>query len=201
MKNYITFTKRGIFSTFLLFLSALVLSSCEKETMTENLETASFSAKVAPAAMKGDLTIGEIATTNDDFEELVAALSYVDQELQTELVSLFVSGTDQYTVFAPTDDAFEALYLAQGVETIEGLPATLVRDVLLYHVTEGRRASNSVVPSQKPREIETLLGASFYVNKDATIDAIGNQASIVTPDISASNGVIHIIDTVLLPIE
>lgn len=201
MKNYIAFSRRGIFSTFLMFLSALVLTSCEKESMTENVETASFSAKVAPAAIKGDLSIGEIATTNDDFEELVAALVYVDQELQTELVPLFVSGTDQYTVFAPTDDAFYTLYSALGIESIEELPATLVRDVLLYHVTEGRRASNSVLPPQKPREIVTLLGESFYVTKDATIQAIGNEASIVRPDISASNGIIHVIDAVLLPIE
>lgn len=201
MKKFNLFTRQGVFSLFGFLLVAFLFSSCEKESVSESLETANFTASVSPAAMKGAESIGEIAITNEDFEELVKALSYVDAELDTGLVPLFVSGTDQYTVFAPTDDAFGDLYDALGITSIEELPATLVRDVLLYHVTDGRRFSNSVVPPKNPKEIETLLGESFYVNSDRSIDAIGNEGSIVVPDISASNGVIHIISSVLLPIE
>lgn len=60
---------------------------------------------------------------------------------------------------------------------------------------------NSVVPKQKPRVIETLLGETFAVNKDLSIDAVGNTANITAADISASNGIIHLIDAVILPIE
>lgn len=73
--------------------------------------------------------------------------------------------------------------------------------VLLYHVTEGRRAANSVVPPVKDRTIETLLGSTFTVSSNGMITAVGNSASIVKADISASNGVIHVIDTVILPIK
>jgi transforming growth factor-beta-induced protein len=114
---------------------------------------------------------------------------------------MFLNGTDQYTVFAPTDEAFMALYSALGVDKISDLSADLVLDVLLYHVIEGRRGANSVVPKKNNREIETLLGATFEVTPEAGIEAIGNTANITTADISASNGIIHSIDAVILPIK
>jgi uncharacterized surface protein with fasciclin (FAS1) repeats len=152
----------------------------------------------APAP--GEFSIAEIAI-GAGFSELVEALAYVDAELDAGLVDLFLNGTDQYTVFAPTNGAFENLYTALGISDITDLPAELVLDVLLYHVTEGRRAANSVVPPVRPREITTLLGAMFWVDSDATItDIAGQEVGIVTPNISASNGIIHVIDTVLLPL-
>ncbi len=73
--------------------------------------------------------------------------------------------------------------------------------MLLYHVAEGRRAANSVVPRVGERSITTLLGVTFTVNNEAVItDIFGQEASIVAPNISASNGIIHVIDTVILPI-
>jgi uncharacterized surface protein with fasciclin (FAS1) repeats len=105
-------------------------------------------------------------------------------------------------VFAPTNEAFEALYGALGIDGITDLPAELVLNVLLYHVTEGRRAANSVVPPVRPRVITTLLGATFTVDSTGTItDIAGQEVEIVAANISASNGIIHVIDTVLLPLE
>jgi len=152
------------------------------------------------AMKKGDLSIAEIAIANGNFTELVGALQYVDQQLNAGLVDLFLNGKDQYTVFAPTDMAFNDLYTVLAVSGITDLPAQLVLDVLLYHVTDGRRKSNSVVPKNKPRNIETLLtGASFDVDNMAMITAVGNTANIAAVDISASNGIIHVIDAVILP--
>jgi uncharacterized surface protein with fasciclin (FAS1) repeats len=126
---------------------------------------------------------------------------YVDTELDAGLVDLFLNGTDQYTVFAPTNEAFENLYKELGIGGITDLPAELVLDVLLYHVTEGRRAANSVVPPVRPRAITTLLGATFTVDSDGGItDIAGQEVNIVAANISASNGIIHVIDTVLLPL-
>ena len=152
----------------------------------------------APAPGPG--SIAEIAI-DAGFSELVGALAYVDAELETGLVDLFLNGTDQFTVFAPTNEAFEGLYDFLGIEEISDLPAELVLDVLLYHVAEGRRAANSVVPRVGERSITTLLGVTFTVNNEAVItDIFGQEASIVAPNISASNGIIHVIDTVILPI-
>lgn len=153
---------------------------------------------------KGEKSIATIAIENGNFTQLVAALSYVDAdpELNTNLVDMFLNGKDQYTVFAPTDDAFNDLYSSlPGVTGITDLPAELVLDVLLYHVAEGRRGSNSVVPKKNDKTIETLLGESFTVSSDLTITTFtGKTSNIETPDISASNGIIHIVGAVILPI-
>jgi uncharacterized surface protein with fasciclin (FAS1) repeats len=135
------------------------------------------------------------------FTELVGALVYVDDELGTNLVELFSTRSGQYTVFAPTNEAFGDLYAFLGISEISDLPPELVLDVLLYHVTEGRRAANSVVPLRAPRTITTLLGATFSVDNTGTItDTFGQEVGIVAPNISASNGIVHVVDTVLLPL-
>jgi uncharacterized surface protein with fasciclin (FAS1) repeats len=152
----------------------------------------------APAP--GPDSIADIAI-DAGFTELVGALVYVDEELDTNLVELFSTPSGQYTVFAPTNEAFEDLYDFLGITEISDLPPELVLDVLLYHVAEGRRAANSVVPPRQDRTITTLLGATFSVDRTGTItDLFGQQAAIVAPNISASNGIIHVVDTVLLPL-
>jgi len=153
----------------------------------------------APAP--GEDSIAEIAI-GAGFTELVGALLYVDEELDTGLVDLFLNGTDQYTVFAPTNEAFQAVYAVYPeVNDITDLPAELVLDVLFYHVAEGRRAANSVVPPVGDRTITTLLVATFTVDSNGVItDIAGQEANIVAANISASNGIIHVIDTVILPL-
>ncbi len=130
----------------------------------------------APAP--GQASIAEIAI-GAGFDELVAALLYVDAELETGLVDLFLNGTDQFTVFAPTNEAFEGLYEALEIDGITDLPAELVLDVLLYHVAEGRRAANSVVPPVRDRSINTLLGVSFSVDRNGEITDIAGQMRIL----------------------
>ena len=206
---------------------AIFMVSCDKyeenpvsekamqEDALKRAEAAGDAGKSKKSPAPGDLSIGDIAidaATNEEnplypqFTQLVAALVHAstptdDYTPQFDLVDLFVNGTDQYTVFAPVDAAFDALYTAQGIGAITDLPAELVTDVLLYHVAEGRRASNSVVPPKMPRKIKTLLSESFMVTSDPMIDAIGSDANFVSMDlidISASNGIIHVIDNVLL---
>ncbi len=209
MKNvFLTSLKK--LSVNMLFMAALslVFFSCSKEEMNETelnagleIQAATKSDKAAPAP--GDMSIGELAVAEPEFSELVEALLYVDKELDTQLIDMFSNGSDQYTVFAPTNDAFYHLYDTLDISDndISNLSATLVLDVLFYHVVEGRRAANSVVPKKNLKQIETLLGESFWINKDQDIMAIGNEAKIEAANISASNGIIHVIDTVLLPIE
>lgn len=203
----------GVATKFaILFAFIVVFAACEKDDAFEaekSFQTESIAAAAdgdgdlkrgRPANAPGDASIAEIAI-GAGFSELVGALAYVDEELDAGLVNLFLNGTDQFTVFAPTNEAFEALYDAfEGVNDITDLPASLVLDVLLYHVVEGRRASNSVVPPVRPRTMTTLLGATFSVDRNGQITAIGNTANIVAADISASNGIIHVIDAVILPL-
>ena len=181
---------------------SFLMTSCSKDELANPngaMPTAAMSSRNgAPAP--GNLPIAQIAI-NAGFSELVNALVYVDDSLNTGLVNMFMNGTDQYTVFAPTNTAFNNLYTALGVSGITDLPPTLVRDVLLYHVVDGRRASNSVVPKKGDKTISTLLGVNFTVNNQGQITAVGNTANITTANISASNGIIHVIDAVILPVH
>jgi uncharacterized surface protein with fasciclin (FAS1) repeats len=172
----------------------------------ENVSGEARSEQASP--QKGGDPIAAIAI-DQGFGELVGALTYVDQELGAGLVELFLEGRDQYTVFAPTDEAFEELYallsvvLGSTVDEITDLPAPVVLDVLLYHVTEGRRAANSVVPRNGERTITSLLGETFAVRKDLTIrdglTGLRDDAAITGPNVSASNGIIHVINQVIVP--
>jgi uncharacterized surface protein with fasciclin (FAS1) repeats len=171
------------------------------------------SSKAAPA--KGEVPIAQIAidaatSETPQFTQLVAALQYVDlpEEQNAGLVDLFLNGTDQFTVFAPTDEAFENLYglleaFIGPVSGISDVPSSVVLDVLLYHVAEGRRGANSVVPKKNDRVITPLLGETFSVRADGTIQdgltGLREDATIVLPNISASNGIIHVIDQVIVP--
>jgi uncharacterized surface protein with fasciclin (FAS1) repeats len=159
-----------------------------------------------PVQTIAEIVVASTKADESQFNLLLAALEY------TGLTGVFTGG-GQYTVFAPTDEAFINL-----VTAVAGLldPVILnehgpfaaidallgegtIANVLLYHVTEGRRAANSVVPPRGSRTITTLLGETFSVGTGGTISAVGNTANIVKPNISASNGIVHVIDAVILP--
>ena len=215
MKKNIFKTIGRIFSlnALIIVAVAVVFVACEKsdtfedekssrmEMISNGSEGEAELKRGRPANAPGSDPIAAIAI-EAGFSELVGALVYVDEALDAGLVDLFLNGTDQFTVFAPTNEAFEGLYEFLGIDGITNLPAELVLDVLFYHVTEGRRAANSVVPRVGTRTITTLLGATFTVNTSAQInDIFGQTANIIAPNISASNGIIHVIDTVILPLE
>ena len=215
MKQFKLANIRQFFNLSLLGILMVSFTACQKADvteMTQDSELPVFSiiknhdysqgSPEARVAKKGTDPIALIAINSGGFSQLVDALMYVDEELNAGLVNLFLNGKDQYTVFAPTDAAFNNLYSALNITSIRDLPAPLVLSVLQYHVTEGRRASNSVVPKNGTRSITTLLAdATFSVWPNLQIEAIGNTANIVAADISASNGIIHVIDNVILPIK
>lgn len=133
-----------------------------------------------------DLTIAEIAVANGNFDTLVAALDAAG------LVSTFAS-PGHYTVFAPTDDAFAAL----GQDTINAVLADkeLLTSILTYHVVSDSLSINQVANSNT---LPTLNGANVDISFDGGQVKV-DGATIVINNIRASNGVIHVIDTVLLP--
>jgi uncharacterized surface protein with fasciclin (FAS1) repeats len=155
------------------------------------------------AKAPGDATIYQIAKDNGSFTILVALLE------QTGL-DVALDGKGQYTVFAPTDAAFGDLIAALTAANVD-VEALLsdndfVTDVLLYHVTGGRRFSNSVVKSSEPKAIEMLNGGIVISNPEATLtdtNVLTNDAGLLVDEglinLSAKNGVIHVIDAVLVP--
>jgi transforming growth factor-beta-induced protein len=149
----------------------------------------------AQAAPKGNTIVDVAIAANQEsgeFSILIAALQAADPAvLQT------LSGNGQFTVFAPTDAAFVDLLGELGL-TAEQLLSNkaLVTQVLLYHVARGNRDSAEVLASSR---IRTLNGGFLYQSGGVLTDANGRTANIVITDIQASNGVIHVIDRVVLP--
>jgi len=144
----------------------------------------------APAAKSADIV--EIAASNPDFSTLVAA---IDAAGLTETLS----GEGPYTVFAPTDDAFAALPDGTLDTLLKPANKDQLAAILTYHVVDGEVMAADVTPG----DVTTVNGADFTVSEDmgtvSITDGQGNTAQVVTTDIVASNGVIHVIDAVLLP--
>ncbi|MCC5895875.1 MAG: fasciclin domain-containing protein [Alkalibacterium sp.] len=132
-------------------------------------------------------TIVDIAVGNDDFSILVAALQ------QAELVET-LQGDGPFTVFAPTNDAFAALLEALDITAEELLAQPDLANVLLYHVVSGQVMAGDL---EDGMEAETVNGET--VTFDLSGDPMVNDSTIVQTDIEASNGVIHVIDAVLVP--
>jgi uncharacterized surface protein with fasciclin (FAS1) repeats len=203
-----SFSHRRITAMRKRFLPAVALVATLGLGACSENSTTPFGIDESRAPAPGSDPIAAIAI-NGGFTQLVGALQYVDGELNTGLVDLFLNGTDQYTVFAPTDMAFQDLYgllsavLGVTVDEITDVPAPVVLDVLLYHVAEGRRAANSVVPKRGERTITPLLGETFAVRTDLSLrdglTGLRTDAKIAAADISASNGIIHVIDQVIVP--
>jgi uncharacterized surface protein with fasciclin (FAS1) repeats len=132
-------------------------------------------------------TVVDIAVANENFSTLVTALT------EAELVEI-LAGEGPFTVFAPTNDAFKAL----GDETFQAVLADKenLTNILTYHVVPGKVMASEVVNLP---EAVTVNGRvlTFNVEDDGSVTV--NGAKIVTTDIEASNGVIHVIDTVLIP--
>ncbi len=141
-----------------------------------------------PAAAQGEKNIVEIAAGDDRFETLVAAVQAAG------LVDT-LQGDGPFTVFAPTDDAFAAL----PAGTLEALLAdtdTLTK-ILTYHVVSGKVMAADVV-GLNGQEVGTVQGENVMVKVDGG-NVMINDANVIITDIEASNGVIHVIDKVIIP--
>ena len=123
-----------------------------------------------------------------EFDELIAAVS------RAGLVGA-LNGNRQFTVFAPTDAAFAELYAALGVDGVDDIPLDTLRAVLLHHVAPGERFSGDVLDSTRIRTLNrdfvrpSVDGGAVFVD----------DAQVLVADVDASNGVIHVIDSVLVP--
>jgi uncharacterized surface protein with fasciclin (FAS1) repeats len=141
----------------------------------------------------GVLNVVQMAQSNPVFSVLVEAVVAAD-------LAGPLSGAGPFTVFAPTNDAFSAalVELSTTKEALLANPA--LADILTYHVVGGDVRAADVVALSKPAAVTTLQGSSFSVDASLAItDGNGRKATLLATDVIASNGVIHVIDKVLLP--
>jgi uncharacterized surface protein with fasciclin (FAS1) repeats len=180
----------------LLLIGAItmVLVACSSDEETTPDVVATTSPMPTQQPMEVTKTIVDIAVEDGRFETLVAALQAAD------LVST-LSGEGPFTVFAPTDDAFAALPDGVVAGLLEDIPS--LTEVLTYHVVSGTVLAETVVG---------LTSAATLQGEEVTIEVIdpnrppltiGNVmidgATVLITDIIGSNGVIHVIDAVILP--
>ena len=185
----------------------LIAGACSDDSDTDDSSTSTVeqtTATAAPTTAASATTEAEMAAEDDIVDTAIAAGDFTTLVAAVQAAGLeeTLRGEGPFTVFAPTDDAFAAL--PEGtVETLLADPTGDLASILTYHVVAGAVMAADVV-GLDGQEVETVNGATFTVNvgDDGSViltDAAGNDVNVVATDIEASNGVIHVIDAVLMP--
>jgi uncharacterized surface protein with fasciclin (FAS1) repeats len=171
--------KTTLFSSVLVLLLALSV-------------VPSFAAPPGPTIVEVAVAVNSEGPFSGAFDTLIAAVLAADPAVVETL-----TGNGQFTVFAPTDDAFAALGLNEyNVGDTTVISTEALTEVLLYHVARGRRDAADVTASD---QIRMLNGEFLMVDGTVLTDNQGGQANIIVPDVPAANGIIHAIDAVVLP--
>jgi uncharacterized surface protein with fasciclin (FAS1) repeats len=176
---------------------ALSLAACAGETPADDT-AADETAMAEDATAAGNIV--EVAQGDETFSTLVAAVTAAD-------LGATLSGPGPYTVFAPTNDAFGKL--PDGtVETLTTEDTETLKSILTYHVVEGAVDAATLTAAIEEAgdagyEVATVGGGTLTATiADGGVvltDATGNTAKVTATDVAATNGVIHVIDTVLMP--
>jgi transforming growth factor-beta-induced protein len=142
---------------------------------------------VTPVSADGHNDVVDLAVGSDNLTILVAALT------EAGLVET-LQGDGPFTVFAPTDEAFADLLEALGVTATELLAHPRLKEVLLYHVVAGKVMSTDLTDGMTAT---TVLGETITVDLSHGVRI--NDSNVIAADIEATNGVVHVIDKVLVP--
>ncbi len=173
-------------------VGALAACSGDDESTSTSPMPVEAAASASSAMDDMGMTVTEIVAANPDFSTLLAAVQAAD-------LGDTLAGEGPYTVFAPTNDAFAAVPAATLAKLLKPANQDQLASILTYHVVAGEVMAADVMPG----DVTTVNGADFTIsveNGDVLItDGQGNRAMVTQTDISATNGVIHVIDAVLLP--
>lgn len=157
--------------------------------MTATYKTCAIIAMLAVASPAAAADIVETAVTNGNFKTLTAALQAAG------LVDT-LKGQGPYTVFAPTDEAFKKLPAGTVENLLKPENKAQLQKVLTYHVVAGNVKSGDL--KGKTTSAQTVEGTAVRI--DASGNAVKvNDAVVTQADVNASNGVIHVIDSVIIP--
>ncbi|MBK9210239.1 MAG: fasciclin domain-containing protein [Anaerolineales bacterium] len=172
--------------TILMVVTSLILAACAPAATPAPTATQAPEPTATPEPMLKDIV--DTAVADGRFTTLVAAVG------AAELVDT-LKGEGPFTVFAPTDDAFAALPAGTVDELLKPENKQQLTDILLYHVVSGKVMA---------ADVTALTSATTVLGKDVAIkvdmgNVYINEAKVIITDIETSNGVIHVIDAVLLP--
>ena len=170
--------KKLIFTTILVFVS-LLFTSCSNDDD-------------AIIITQPQNTIADFVGNNSDYSSLKAALDRAD-------LTNVLSGSAQYTVFAPNNDAFDAFLLNNGFSTLEEIPVSVLQQVLLNHVIQGLNISTNLSTGYvktMAEESSTSNKIDMFLNTSSGVE-INGGTQVVTADILVDNGVIHAVNNVI----
>ena len=180
-------------------VALLGLAACNSEPATPETDAMEPAATdmTTPAA---DGTIVTVAQGNSDFSTLVSAVQAAD------LVET-LNGPGPFTVFAPTNAAFDKIPAETRTSLMEPAQKEALSGILTYHVVPGRvdaaALTQQIEQGGGSATLTTVQGGTLTATVvDGTVtltDAAGNTSTVVMTDVAASNGVIHAIDTVVMP--
>jgi len=179
-------------------VAGLLVSACGSDSKSSSATTTAPTATTAATTMGPETTMAGGATSaaaaNDIVDTAVAAGDFKTLAAALTAAGLVdtLKGPGPFTVFAPTDEAFAKI--PQGtLDKLLADKATLTK-VLTYHVVPGKVMAADV----KPGQVTTAEGSPITITVDGSAVKV-NDATVTKTDIEASNGVIHVIDTVLVP--
>ncbi|MBN2119259.1 MAG: fasciclin domain-containing protein [Anaerolineales bacterium] len=177
---------------FVFIVFTLVLAACSAPATPTAAPTSMPEPTATPTEVPVAKNIVDIAVEDGRFTTLVAAV-------QAAGLAETLNGEGPFTVFAPTDDAFAAL--PEGTMDSLLLPESKqqLTDILLYHVVPGKVMAEDVVGLDGQMADTALEGKQVDVKVDMGSVYLNENVKVVITDIEASNGVIHVIDAVLLP--
>ena len=178
-----------------LALTTAACGSDDTDTAAAASAPATTSASPSPSPSESAAAdIVDTAVAAGDFTTLAAAITAAE-------LTETLKGDGPYTVFAPTDAAFEKLP-AGTLDTLLADPKGDLTQILTYHVIEGEVMAEQVL-TLDGQKVKTVQGGEITVNVDgdkvSLTDAAGNTVNVTATDVDASNGVIHVIDGVLMP--
>jgi uncharacterized surface protein with fasciclin (FAS1) repeats len=177
-----------------LLAFSLLAAACgddDEDTTTTTTTEAAVEDDMADDDMADELgTIVDVAVAND-FTTLVAAV-------QAAGLVETLSGEGPFTVFAPTDDAFAAALADLGLTAEELLASEGLADILTYHVVAGAVDAATAI-SLDGQSTPTVNGAEIAISVVDGSVVINDTATVIAADVAASNGIVHVIDAVLLP--
>ncbi len=176
MKNSIK-----IYSLVLIAILTISFAGCKKDSASGGMKTH---------------TITDVAASNSDFSTLVMALK------KTGLDLALANNMSSFTVFAPTNAAFTSLLAELKVASLNDIPTETLTKVLLYHVKSGKALAGQITTGYYSSLAAGPAANSFLsMFVDMTSTKINGRSKITKTDILADNGVIHVIDKVLLPMS
>lgn len=178
---------KQLFNLFVIAALSAGAAACSSSASSTPVSPSAVAESSGEALKPGALTIvGIVLQADGEFDVLQAAVvraGFVDA----------LNGTTQYTVFAPTDAAFVTTLgvanEAAAIDAVNKLDLDTLRNILLFHITNGRRNSTSVLAAPS----YVMLNGSKLTREQLS------AAGLAAVDISASNGIVHVINHVLMP--